>query len=29
MVTNNKVQQQWQYFEQQLHKRRRAYAKDI
>ena len=29
MVTNNKVQQQWQYLEQQLHKRRRAYAKDI
>ena len=29
MVTNNKVQQQWQYFEQQQHKRRRAYAKDI
>lgn len=29
MVTNNKVQQQWQYFEQEQHKRRRAYAKDI
>ena len=29
IVTNNKVQQQWQYFEQQQHKRRRAYAKDI
>lgn len=29
LLTNNKVQQQWQYFEQQQHKRRRAYAKDI
>ena len=29
LLTNNKVQQQWQYFEHHLHKRRRAYTKKI
>ncbi|MCD7710615.1 MAG: N-acetyltransferase [Porphyromonadaceae bacterium] len=29
MVTNNKVQQQWDAFEHRLHKRRRAYSKNI
>ena len=29
LLTNNKVQQQWQYFEHHLNKRRRAYTKRI
>ena len=29
LAANAKVQSQWQYFEQQLHKRRRSYVKPI